>query len=58
MKDKSREGEVKQQVAGHPVSDHFDQIDPHRRDQHAPVPNRPDRDDQNLAEGKPSKNAK
>lgn len=32
MKDKSREGEVKQQLAGHPVSDHFDQIDPHRRD--------------------------
>lgn len=55
MKDKSREGEVKQQVAGHPVSD---QIDPHRRDQHAPVPNRPDRDDENLAEGKPSKNTK
>lgn len=48
MDDKSKEGEVKQQVAGHPVSARSDQIDPHRRDQHAPAPNRPDRDDENL----------
>lgn len=48
MEDRSKEGQGKQQVAGHPVSEHFDQIDPHRRDQPAPAPNRPDRVDENL----------
>lgn len=40
MEDKTKGGAVKQQVAGHPVSEHFEQIDPHRgNDQHSPAPN-------------------
>lgn len=37
MDEKTKEGQVKQQVAGHPASEHFEQIDPHRgNDQHFP----------------------
>lgn len=52
MEDRRKEGQVKQQVTGHPVSERFDQIDPHRRDQHAPAPNSPDHDDENLKDAK------
>lgn len=48
MEDRSQEGKVRQQVAGQPQSKHFEQIDPHREDQHRPAGNSPDRDDLNL----------
>lgn len=42
------EGKERQQIAGQPQSNHFEQIDPHRADQHEPAGNSPDRDDLNL----------
>ena len=48
MTDESAKGKERQQIKGGPDPRHFEQIDPHRRDQHEAEPNRADRDDLNL----------
>lgn len=48
MEDRSQEGKQRQQTGGQQKPAHFEQIDPHREDQHRPAGNSPDRDDVNL----------